>query len=68
MKNYWIGLVTGALFVTAAWIWMAGMDRRSHDEMVRDYVAYRACIPKPFCMKADDYIDYYNLKWRLESE
>lgn len=38
------------------------------DKMRRDYVAYRACIPKPGCMTAADYIDYYDLKWRLESE
>ena len=32
------------------------------------YEAYRLCIPKPNCMTADDYIDYYNLKWKLETQ
>ena len=32
----------------------------------RDLAAYRACIPKPNCMTAEDYINYYELKWRLE--
>jgi len=36
------------------------------DKMQRDYAAYRTCIPKPGCMTATDYIDYYNLKWELE--
>ena len=38
------------------------------DEMQRDYDAYRECIPKPGCMKALDYIDYYELKWKLEDD
>ncbi len=35
----------------------------------RTYDAYRACIQTSQClMTAQDYIDYYNLKWQLEEE
>lgn len=32
------------------------------------YEAYRECIPVPGCMSIEDYIDYYELKWELESK
>ncbi len=42
-------------------------EQQTPEEMLRDYQAYRECIPKPFCMKSANYLDYYDLKWRLEA-
>ena len=38
-------------------------------EAARDYAAYRACIERSSCqMTPQDWIDYYDLKWRLEEK
>ncbi len=68
--KYFIGALYGwlACAVTIAIFWHEPWDQRAHNEMQRDYDAYRECIPKPNCMTAHDYIDYYDLKWKLEKE
>ncbi len=43
-------------------------EERNPERYAQDYDAYRECIPKPGCMTATDYIDYYDLKWKLEKE
>ena len=68
-RDYWhlaVGMILGMLIA------IVGVQiltpERTRAERERDYEAYTVCIPKPNCMKAADFIDFYNLKWRLESE
>jgi len=66
MKDYLLGMFAGfglALIIQ----FLAEPHERSVEEMRRDYAAYSECIPKPHCMKAQDFIDYYNLKWKLQA-
>jgi len=62
------------IFMAALFGFLLGWTIRSvlaPDEPPPDqvrYEAYRDCIPRPNCMTADDYIDYYDLKWKLEQE
>ena len=74
MKNFGIAVVesiitgvTIAVFIIL-FLWLAAYMGwpQTREEMQRDYDAYRECIPKPNCMTATDYIDYYDLKWKLE--
>ena len=74
MRNWFLGVLFGfTLGVTgmAAIVSVFGpgklWEQQTAEEMLRDYAAYSACIPKPHCMTAEDYIDYYNLKWRLQA-
>jgi hypothetical protein len=66
--RYWIGFVTGACLVAASWIFTLEKEP-SAEEAGRQYIAYRACIQRSTCkMTPQDWIDYYDLKWRLEEK
>jgi len=68
VSGFFFGFVFGAV-ITAATIEFGRLSSEpTRNEMWRDYQAYRKCIPRPGCMKADDYLDYYDLKWRFEGE
>jgi len=68
VSDFFFGFVVGAV-ITAATIEFGRLaPEPTSEELQRDYEAYRACIPKPGCMTADDYLDYYELKWRLEGK
>ena len=68
--KYFIGMCIGWLMcaITLALFWAEPWANRDRQEMELRYDAYRLCIPKPGCMTAEDYIDYYDLKWRLEND
>ena len=68
--KYFIGSLYGWLACTLCFATLSHetWNQRAIYKMQRDYDAYRICIPKPNCMTADDYIDYYDLKWKLEKE
>ena len=68
--KYLIGAFYGwlACAVCLSVLWSEPWDQRASDEMQRDYDAYRECIPKPNCMTSTAYLDYYDLKWKLEKE
>jgi len=63
MRDMLIGFTLGWILSVPTYIYFATDDT---DELQRRYDAYRLCIPKPGCMTADDYIDYYDLKWKLQ--
>lgn len=61
------GFITG--FVFAMFAWLFSNPEQSAAEAARDYAAYRACIERSSCvMTPQDWIDYYELKWRLEEK
>jgi len=70
--SFWLGVSLSLLLFSAGFLTgvVAGeyATKQTPEEMQRDYDAYRECIPKPGCMKAADYLDYYDLKWALEDE
>lgn len=65
-----LGVMVGALIIVVIDQYGENCFRMKDDtdEMQRRYEAYRVCIPNPRCMTAEDYIDYYDLKWRLEND
>jgi len=65
--KYFIGMLIGWFLCIGiiALLWYEPWESRDRQEMQKRYDAYRACIPNPRCMTADDYIDYYDLKWKL---
>jgi hypothetical protein len=69
MKIHAAWLLPAAIIGVLAHSYTSGQMFASSERegMLRDYDAYRECIPQPNCMTAEDYIDYYNLKWRIES-
>lgn len=49
--------------------WTVSAEEPSAEEAARNYHAYRACISRSNCrMTAQDWIDYYELKWELEEK
>ncbi len=73
MRDLWLGVMLGIMLGTTSMAVIVAVFgpgklwEHPHEEMLRDYEAYSACIPKPRCMTAEDFIDYYNLKWRLQA-
>jgi hypothetical protein len=60
-----LGVVLGQLSIIAADF----IREDSAEEAARTYHAYRACIERSSCrMTAQDWIDYYELKWELEEK
>ena len=60
-------LTVMVLGIFAAGVWVGThLDPPTNDQMQRRYDGYRLCIPHPGCMTAEDYIDYYDLKWKLQ--
>lgn len=66
---FWSGFIVG-LFVGLFWLSVYTFITRPPpaEELQRRYDAYRNCIPEPWCMTAQDYIDYYDLRWQLEKD
>ena len=49
--------------------WVIFFAEPSAAEAARNFAAYRACIQRSDCMMTpQDWIDYYDLKWRLEEK
>ena len=65
--RFLLGFCTGAFIIMVAELAFHHRGPTTEDRL-RAYAAYQECIPRPNCMTAADFIDYYNLKWRLESE
>lgn len=65
--DWLLGVLAG---LGLAFIWGSAknwIDEPDPREDERTYEAYRVCIQRSDCkMTADDWIDYYNLEWRLE--
>ena len=72
MTRYITGMTHGLMIATV--LILAGAAYKSAaepsaEEEARDYHAYRSCIHRSSCtMTAQDWIDYYELKWRIEGE
>ncbi len=70
MFGMWFGIALGSIgMAVIVSVFGPGKlwEQQTNEDMLRDYDAYRECIPKPHCMKAADFIDYYDLKWRLQA-
>jgi len=65
--KFLFGLGIGALFgvLLTLFLMVFSVNREVSDQI--RYDGYRLCIPHPGCMTADDYIEYYDLKYRLEN-
>lgn len=64
--GYLVGAVVG---LAMAWPLFKWATTDSAAEAGRAYMAYRACIERSSCqMTPQDWIDYYDLKWRLEEK
>lgn len=62
---YFCGLISGVAMVNLFDLF----TDQSAEEAARTYTAYRACIQRSTCqMTPQDWIDYYELKWRLEEK
>lgn len=70
MSTYVEGLTHGLMIATV--VFLLGLIAKEHlpldtTEDQRAYEAYRVCIQRSDCrMTSQDWIDYYNLEWRLE--
>lgn len=64
--------VVFALVMIFAFIGGAWFGHQTKCDIVPDevaYAGYRACIKTSRCkMTVEDYVDYYEIKWRLEQE
>jgi len=63
-KTTWclIGVLIG--FILSGWL--HNIEQRLPDEL--QYDAYRLCIEQSKCyMTPQDYLDYYRVKWRIET-
>lgn len=66
MVGFAIGFVLGWFSSVPVFLYF---QEPAADEALREYAAYRACIQRSACiMTPQDWIDYYDLKWRLEEK
>jgi len=64
--KYITGFILGQL--VASLFWYEPWVSRDRKNMLLRYEAYRMCIPNPNCMTADDYIEYYDLHWKMNQQ
>jgi hypothetical protein len=66
MAGFAIGFLLGWLSSVPVFLYF---QEPTAEEAGRTYMAYRACIERSSCqMTPQDWIDYYDLKWRLEEK
>jgi hypothetical protein len=62
-----VGFLIGWLTSVPCYLFWQATQEPTAAEAGRAYTAYRACIQRSSCqMTPQDWIDYYELKWRLE--
>ncbi len=66
-KLFYLGCFVGTVLTAFGYEFI--VKAPTQEEMQREYDAYRDCIQTSRClMTAQDYIDYYSLKWELEQK
>jgi hypothetical protein len=69
MKRLEVVVLLVAVYVCGVWSGVLYDPQPTAEEAARTYHAYRACIERSSCrMTAQDWIDYYELKWELEEK
>jgi hypothetical protein len=67
--KYTLVFLLGWLTSVPCYLFWQALQEPTAEEAVIEYRAYKSCIARSNCkMTPRDWIDYYDLKWRLESE